>query len=119
VRGCTPGEEAGVALTEITEETTAYLTVTFYDKNGAASAPASATYQVHDVESGTVMKASTAITPIAATVEIELPGATVNALVNQSNQRERRRVTVTATYGTSDTLNSVYDYLVVGLEKIT
>ena len=104
-------------LTIINEETTSYLTVTFLDKNGTPAAPASATWEAIDVESGTVLKTATAITPIAASVEITIEPS-VNVMVNEAKHQELRRIIVKALYGASDKVNDQYDYLVKNLSQV-
>ena len=99
----------------VKERTTAYLTVTFRDKAGTAVAPAAATYSVYDMTTGTEIRAATAISP-APSVEITL-GATDNAIQNPGNARERRRVTVRATFGADDELNDEFEYYVQNLER--
>ena len=104
-------------LLTIPEETTSYITVTFLDKDGAAAAPASATWEAIDVDTGTVMKTSTAITPIAASVEITIPPA-VNVIVDESKRLEMRRIIVKASYGASDKVNDQYDYLIKNVSQV-
>ena len=105
-------------MAEVNEKTTAYLTVIFLDKSGNQEPPSSATWQVHDVESGEQMKAETPIDPIAAQVELTIP-ASVNAIVNAAKASERRRVTIKAVYGSDDGLNDQWEYSVKNLSKVT
>lgn len=101
---------------QINEGSTGYLTVTFLDKNGLAAAPVSATYRIHDVLSGTEIRAETAITPIAAQVEITLTPAD-NTLVNEVNSSEPRRVTAVAVYGQADGVKADFVYEVKNLAR--
>lgn len=101
---------------EVKEQSTSYLTVTFKDKAGAVAAPASATYRIDCLTTGTAIKAATALTP-AATVEITI-APNENRIVTPGNTRERRRVTVTASYGASDGVNEEFDYDVVNLSQV-
>ena len=97
-------------LERINEGTTAYLTFVPKDKNGVAQTPSACTWRAIDVESGQVLQADTSITP-AASVEITLTPA-INTLFNPQQAAETRRVTVIATYGTSDAAVGVYEYQV-------
>lgn len=101
----------------VKERTTAYLTVAFKDKTGAGAAPSAVSYSVYDMTSGTELRAATAVSP-AASVEIVL-NAVDNVIVSASNARERRRVTVKATYGVDDELNDQFEYYVQNLERAT
>lgn len=102
---------------EVNEKSTSYLSVTFKDKAGAAAAPASATYRIDCLTTGTAIKADTALAP-AGSVEITIT-PTENRIVTSGNARERRRVTVTANYGASDSVSEQYDYDVVDLSHVT
>lgn len=101
----------------VNEQSTAYLTVTFKDKAGAAVSPASASYRIDDVQSGTAVRADTALTP-AAQVEITL-SPTDNTLVDPTKRQEIRRLTVTGVYGASDKVSAKYDYQLANLTFIT
>jgi len=104
-------------MATVYEKSVAYLTVSFYDKTNALAAPASATWEVHDVGSGNVLQSVTAIAPIASSVELTLT-STINALVNQANQEETRRVTIKATFGVGLECNAEYDYDVLSLDWV-
>lgn len=95
----------------VMEQSTAYLEVPLYDRNGVESVPTSATFTVHDVESGTEVVASTALTP-AATLNVPLRPVD-NRILHPASRRERRRITVRALYGVDDQLVVVQDYIVV------
>jgi len=104
-------------LAIVPEQTTAYLTVTFLDKNGAAAAPTSVTYRIDCLRSGTVVLADTPLTP-AASIEIVITPAQ-NAIQQAANSNEHKRVTVKATYGAADAVNDQYDYLVRNLSGVS
>jgi len=106
-----------MAIDNVNEESTAYLTVTLLDKDGAEEAPSSATYRIDCLTNGQEIRDDTALTP-AASIEITL-GAADNAIINQENTTERRLVTVTASYGADDELNDEYEYNVKNLRKKT
>lgn len=100
---------------EVKEKSTAYLSVTFRDKT-VASAPAAASYRVHDKASGQVLLAETALAP-AATVEITLPPS-VNTMVDATRAFETRVVTVESTYGVDDGVCDQFEYSVVNLRYV-
>lgn len=102
---------------KVNEGSIAYLTVKFKDKTGALATPASATWEVHDRESGSVLLAATAIAPIANTVELTLTPA-INTFIDSSNDEETRRVTIKATWGVGNTTNAEVDYDIVDLEWV-
>jgi len=101
----------------VTERSTAYLTASFYDKTGVLQAPASLAYRIDDVMSGQQVRGDTTITP-AAQAEITLTAAD-NAILNTVGSDEKRRVTVTASYGVSDQVTDEYIYLVRNLTKVS
>jgi len=105
-----------MALTDVNEGTTAYLTVAFLDADGVAALPTAVTWQCHDIQTGEELKAETAVTP-GTSVEITIPPS-VNTLVNQGSRRETHRITVRGTYGDDDQVTGKYDFVVVGLLAI-
>ena len=105
-------------MESVSEKSTAYVTVTFLDKDGVAAQPSSATYAIHDVDSDTEIRAFGALTPTDGVVEITL-NKTDNTMVDSTKAKESRRVTVIAVYGADDELLSEYTYEVIGLKYIT
>lgn len=103
-------------MSTVNEKSTAYLTVSFYDKDNNLATPSEAFWQVHDVESGTILLISTSIAPLSSSVELTLTPA-MNTLVDITNKEETRRVTVSAT-GTNYMVNAEYDYDVLNLSWI-
>ena len=93
----------------VNEGSVGYLTVKFYDKSNNLAAPASATWEVHDRESGSILLAATPIAPIANTVELTLTPA-INTFIDSNNDEETRRVTIKATWGVGSTTNAEVDY---------
>lgn len=106
-----------MSLEIIDEETSAYLTVTFKDKDGQQQAPSSASYRIDCLTNDQEVRTDTSLTP-AAQIEIHLE-PTDNAIINQDNQTETRLVTIKASYGASDGINASYKYNVRNLKKIT
>lgn len=101
---------------EITEQSTGYLTVSFYDKAGALAVPASATYRIDDVVSGSSVRAATALTP-ASTIEITLTKQD-NTILNDARRDEQRRVTIISVYSSTDQVTDEYIYGVRNLAKV-
>ena len=107
-----------MAYVTVNEGSTSYLTIMFKDKNGDPAEPTSATYRIDCKTTGTAMKAETEIESIAASVEIMI-ASSENKINTQSNDRELRVVTVTATYGADDKVSDEYYYYVKNLYKVT
>lgn len=103
-------------MEQVNERSTAYLTVTFKDKAGAAQQPTAASYRIDDVATGTEIRGDTALTP-GTSIEIILTPAD-NAIVSPRLPVERHVVTVTGTYGASDAVRSQYAYEVVNLQAV-
>ena len=103
-------------MKEVPQRTTAYLSVTFRDKNGDAQAPASVQYRIDCLTTGTAVKALTGLTP-GATIEIVL-SADDNDIITESNTREARRVTVIAVHGAGDEVTGAFDYAVKNLTGV-
>jgi len=93
----------------INEESTAYLTVTFKDKTGAASQPTTSRYRIDDVQSGAQIRNWTALAPTAGVVEIILTVAD-NTILNPLAPSEGRVVKVEGTYGADDQVEDVFVY---------
>lgn len=102
-----------MGLEVVNEGGTAYLTVTFLDRDGAAQAPASVSYRIDDVASGQEVLGDTDVSPGSSVLITLRPSD--NAMVNAERHRERRRVTVTAVYEVDDALPDAYDYVVRNL----
>jgi hypothetical protein len=83
-------------LAEVNELTTAWLVVSFYNRDDILEAPSTMVYEIWDVKSGTKVKDETSLTPDSE-VEIVL-SSDDNRILDQSNFREARKVIVTATY---------------------
>jgi len=109
-----------MAITQVIDErTTAYLQVDFLDKDGAAAVPSTVSYRIDDITdagdyaAGTQIRAPTSVSP-AASVEITLD-ASDTTILSPASSFERRRVTVTATFGAGDEINSQYFFIVRNL----
>jgi hypothetical protein len=105
-------------MLSINESTTAYLTVSFYDKNGALAVPESASYTITCITTGTTVKTTTAMSA-ASSVELTL-STTDNALINRNNDLEERAVNVTALYSSgTEKVTDQYRYNVKKLNTFT
>ena len=100
----------------VNEGSKAWLTTSFYDRAGVLAAPSSLTYQIHCLTTNTVVRTSTAL-GIDTQVDIPLTVAD-NAIINQGNTYEIKRVTVIAVYGAGDEIKSQYDYVVNNLSAV-
>lgn len=102
----------------VNEGSIAYLTAKFYDKDDKLDAPSSITYRIDCLTNDQEILGDTPIGSPASTVEITIT-ATQNAIITQSNDFERRLVTVKATYGTGNAVNEEFEYYVKNLAKVT
>ena len=106
-------------LGQVNEDSTAYLTVTFKDKDGVAGDPTSATYRIDDEESGDPVRASTAITLDGdGTVTITLD-VTDNAIINSALPSEIKVVTIIGVISAgSDEVAAEFKYRVINLAYV-
>lgn len=105
-------------MKRVNEKSTAYLTVTFRDKAGAAQAPTGAKYRIDDVTGGQAVRGDTEIASPASTVELTLTVAD-NTMKNGAAATEQRRVTVVAEYGAGDAVTAEYIYEVINLAGVS
>ncbi len=75
------------------------VTAYFRDSSNAASAPTTVHYRIDDLTTGTNILAWTSVSA-AVSVSITVKSAE-NKIVDQSNKRERRQITVSADKGTT------------------
>ncbi len=101
---------------EINEQTTLFLTISFFDQDNLPVVPDSATYRIDDVLSGTVILADTALT-LASVVEVIITQAQ-NAIIASVNPVETRIVTVEYNYGGSYHGTDEYRYYVKSLAGV-
>jgi len=99
----------------VNERTTAYLQLSFLDRNGLPEAPSSISYRIDDPDTGEEIRADTALTP-AAEVEITLLPSEQEVLFSSASAK--RRVTVSATYGAADEVHDEFTYVVRNLAAI-
>jgi len=104
-------------MQRVNEKSTAYLTITFRDKVGAAQAPTSAKYRIDDITSGQTVRGDTDILAPGSTVELVLTVAD-NTMKNAGAPHEQRRVTIEAGYGDGDAVTAEYVYEVLNLTGV-
>lgn len=80
----------------VNERTTSWITARFRDRNRQLAMPSAVTYRIDCLTTGTQIRGWTSIAP-AAEVEIAV-SAEENAILG-GHEREKRCVTVVATYG--------------------
>jgi hypothetical protein len=97
----------------LNEASTGYLNIALLDKNGDPAIPTTLSYSIQCLTNGQEVRASTALTP-GTTAEITVTPSD-NAIIDDSNAYETRRIIVTAVYGADDELVSYYDYTVKNL----
>lgn len=104
-------------MDRVNEKSTSYLTVSFLDKDGAAATPASVSYRIDCLTTGAAIRGDTSASAASAVTITLTPDD--NTLQAQTNASERRRVTVTGTYGASDAVREQFDYEVLNLGVVT
>jgi hypothetical protein len=100
----------------VNEGSKAWLTVSFYDRTGVLAAPTTLTYQIYCLTTDTVVRVATAL---GIDTQIDIPlTAEDNAIINQANGSEIKRVTLIAVYGAGDEIKAQYDYVVNNLSAV-
>jgi hypothetical protein len=102
----------------VKENSTAFVTLTFSDKDGNPLTPDSVYIEIIDKLSGTSVRANSEEAPAASSMVVELLPAH-NAILNSKNPSEERRIIVQATYASTRKLNESWDYTVINLSKIS
>jgi len=100
----------------VNERSTAYVSVSFVDKDGAPATPLTVTYSTKCKATGTAIKTNVSVTP-APTVTITLD-ALDNAIQSASNASEEKLMTVRSTYGANDECNDEYTWRVKNLSGV-
>ena len=94
----------------VKERNSITLTAYFRDSSNAASAPTTAHYRIDDITTETAITAWTSLTP-GASIDITIKSAE-NRIIDQSNERERRQITVSADKGTTTETRDTYQYFI-------
>lgn len=109
-----------MASTEIYDEynegSSFIVSVAFKDKDGAAALPTTVTYEIYDSHTGTILKSSTAVSPLT-TVTITVT-SDLNKLVKEHRDRELHILLVKTNYGTGDDFNDEYRFYVKNLGRV-
>ena len=84
-------------MTEVTAGNPGRYTISFENYDGVAAVPDSATYAIHDVETKTVLRAATAISGLATSVELLLTSDDT-AMQNSDLLSEWHCITVVANH---------------------
>ena len=96
----------------VNEGSTRLLNVVFQDEDGNSFTPVSLTIEVICLATGTIIQQAAAVPNPAPNMDIELT-AEYNALVDRvANERELRRVILTAKDGGNNPYPDVYEYYV-------
>jgi hypothetical protein len=101
----------------VNEKTVAVITVLFREEDGGLVNPSAASYELTDLNTGTVLTTSTSISPIGGVYDIII-AASKNAIIDNSRAYETKVITVAWTYGTG-TAYAEYRYRVKNLSKVT
>ena len=100
----------------VTEGSTSWLTLSFFDEDGNPATPPSARYRIDDVSSWTEIKATTTFIPTEVTYTIKSTPSE-NRIIDDSRMNEQRLVTVEWTDGVNERTD-YYEYYVINLSKI-
>jgi hypothetical protein len=102
----------------VNEKSTYVVSVCLKDTAGQVVVPTSVVYRIDDVSTGNPVKADTTITPVTHIFDITV-AATENAIVTTAKSLEKKRMTVTATYNTTEKATAEFEWYVRNLTKIT
>ena len=94
----------------VNERSTSILSVSFFDEDDVAVVPASATYRIDDVQSGTAILAATVIGVLAVSVNLHITEEQ-NRILTESHPYESRRVTVSFRYGAGSAKRGTDEYI--------
>ena len=101
----------------VNEKSDSVITATFKDEDGNLITPASGTYRIDDLASGTEIKADTAFSPTSSSHTF-LISSNENRILATANAIEKRIFTVTFVYGAKQGTNE-FVYIIKNLFKIT
>ena len=100
-----------IELSEVVNEgSTAYMRMSFYDKNGDLATPNTITYTLFDLSTKQVInnRSDSTISP-DTTIEIELT-PNDNVMINSLNIQETACVLITATYDSGKVMKELISY---------
>ena len=103
------------ALSEVNENTSAFMTIVPKDKSGSAVTPTSMSYRIDCETTGTAIKAETSLTPGTSVALTVTP--TENRIITASNVEEIRVLTVQCVYSAAtDEIQEQFRWRVKNLE---
>lgn len=110
--------DSATAADEVNEGNSGVIQASLLDKNGAPALPLTLSYRIDCLSNGVQVLGWTAVTP-SASPEIPLTSQDT-AIINRLNAKERKRITIFATYGAGgvDNAASEYDFTVNRLQFI-
>jgi len=104
-------------MTRVNERSASVWSFSFLDPTGALATPTSVTYRIDCLTSGAAILALTGVASPASSIDVPV-SSDLNAIQNQGNAIERRRVTVNAVYNAGDEVHEQFDYEVVNLNFV-
>jgi hypothetical protein len=104
-------------MDQVNEDSSSRVTVNLFDLAGLPAVPTAFTYRIDCMTTGTAVRGITSLTP-ASSILIPLTPVD-NAIQNEGDPIEVKRVTVSAQYGgAGDMLNDEFNYEVRNLRFI-
>jgi len=104
-------------MDSVNEKSSSVVTADFTDENGAPVTPATASYRIDDVVSGTEIKGDTAFVPVSSSHDIKI-SSNENRILNPELKKDVRIVTVQFTFGADGAGSGQYKYEVINLKKV-
>lgn len=102
----------------IDEQLSNAVHVDLTDADGNPAPPISVTYRIDCLTSGAQILAPVVLSTPGASFDVTVPSA-LNAIVDQSNPQEYRRMTVEALYANADLLSGQFDWVVNNLSFVS
>jgi hypothetical protein len=102
---------------KINEQSSAYYTVSFLDKDGLPAEPASVVYSVRCVPDDSEIRTNTAVTP-SSTILIHLDSSDT-AIQDSTRDTEVHLLTVIGTYGANDKVTAEREFMVANLAGVS
>lgn len=104
------------AMDDVTEQSSWFVEISFFDQNKAPVVPSSITYSIYDI-SGALIRGPIDVTPSSSTYEIEILPAE-NAILNPADDVEIRVVTINFKWGIGRARTDEYRYRLKNLDYI-
>ena len=103
---------------KVNENRQAFITVRPVDRNGVLYTPTTARYRLDDHKTKQAIIAWTSIVTMSTSMLITIP-ATSNTILNDSNAREKKVVTVETDFGTATANTEDYEYWLQNLRFVS